>query len=175
MSGLFFIGIALFQILWAGVVLRVPRIEVMSVGIAANLASMALWGVSRLWGIPFGPNAGVPEPIGPPGVLATLLEALVVASVVWSLLPRERTAVLATGSYRFALGGSAAIVLLFAAPGVITGLEQSHDHGSTGHDSSQHESGPSAPSESDHVPTQLPKEQRKTTTPAPEPEGHSHE
>ncbi|MFD2399884.1 hypothetical protein ACFSVJ_28200 [Prauserella oleivorans] len=43
-SGLFFIGIALFQLLWAGLVLRFPRSAWITVGIAANLASMMLWG-----------------------------------------------------------------------------------------------------------------------------------
>lgn len=130
-SGLFFVGIAFFQFAWATMIVRFPRTDLLSAGIAANLGSMALWGASRTWGVPVGPSAGVPEAVGIPGVLATLFEAIVVLSAAWSLLPRERAAVFAPGAYRFALGGAAVFVTALTPLGVVAGLE--HAHGSAGH------------------------------------------
>lgn len=154
-SGLFFTLIALFQLVWAGWVVRTPRADVMSAGIAANLGSMALWGASRVWGIPIGPNAGVPEAVGVPDVLTVLLEIVVVAGAVWSLRPRGRTVVLAPGSFRFAVGGVAVAVLMVAAPGVVTGFEHGHaGHGSHGEGSTggHHEPETESPTQSGRQP-----------------------
>lgn len=177
-SGLFFTAIALFQLLWAGVVFHVPRAEVIGAGILANMGSVLLWGLSRVWGIPVGPNADVPEPVGVPDVLTVVLESIVVASAIWSLLPRKRTAVLATGSYRFALGSAAIVVALLAAPGMVAGLEQGHaDHGShdTGNGDSHRETETDSPTNSDRedrppAPSGPP---RSTSTP-PESDSHTH-
>lgn len=170
-SGLFFIGIALFQLLWAGLVLRFPRSAWITVGIAASLASMMLWGASRLWGIPMGPNAGVPEELGIPGVLTTLLEAVVVGSAAWSLRPRKRVTVFSTRSYRFALGGAAVFVAALMAPGVVTGLDHEHEgseHGGAGH---EHDSTTTPPNES--APATLTPNAPPSTTSHGSP-GHSH-
>lgn len=129
--GLFFLGLAGFQLVWAGFVFLLPRSWLVILGLIANVASIALWGASRLWGVPVGPNAGVPEAVGLSGVVTVLLESVVVVTALWFLLPREQSAVLATGSYRFALGGAAIIVATLMAPGVATGL--AHDHGGHGH------------------------------------------
>lgn len=128
--GLFFVGIAVFQILWAGVVVRVPRSGVVSLGLTANLASMVLWGASRVWGPPMGPNAGIPEPVGVSGMLTVLLEAVTVVSALWLLLPRQQIAVLTTGSYRFALGGAILAMATLTAPGAVAAL--GHGHGGQG-------------------------------------------
>lgn len=138
-SGVFFVGIALFQLVWAGVVLRLPRTGVISVAIATNLASTALWGVSRAWGVPFGPHAGEPEAIGNAGMLAVLFEAVVVLSAAWSLLPRERSAVFAPGAYRFVTVGTAVLVLALTPFGVLSGLEHTHGGTGNGHSGSHHE------------------------------------
>lgn len=52
LSGLFFAGIAVFQSLWAALVLRDPPPGVIALGIAANLGTIALWGAGRTWGYP---------------------------------------------------------------------------------------------------------------------------
>lgn len=131
LSGVFFLSLAGFQLVWAGAISRFPNSWLVSLGLIANIASIALWGASRLWGVPVGPNAGAPEAVGPSGVLTVLLESILVVTALWFLLPREQSAVLATSSYRFALGGAAVIVVTLMAPGVAAGLE--HDHGSHGH------------------------------------------
>lgn len=135
-SGIFFLAIALFQFLWAPAVFRFPRHrrKVMILGTVVNLASMILWAASRIWGPPLGPAAGIPEMVGVPGVVATMLEAVVVIQVLWFLLPREQPAVLSAGGYRFA---SLSTVLLMAALvifGTSAALTRDHEHVNGGGD-----------------------------------------
>lgn len=131
LSGVFFLALAAFQLVWAAGVSLVPSNRLLSLGLIANGASIALWGATRRWGLPVGPHAGTPEAVDLSGVLAVLLESVVVVTALWYLLPREQSTVLAAGSYRFALGGAAVVVLTLTAPGVATGLD--HGHGSHGH------------------------------------------
>lgn len=180
LSGVFFAGLAAFQLGWAAVIIRWPRPTILGIGLIANLGAMTLWVVSRVWGVPFGPHAGVPEAVGVPGVVTMMLEASVLLGVTWSLLPRYRDALLTTGGYRFAVTGAALAMLMFMAPGVITGLEHSHS-GAEGHhgssESSHHDgdsptqsskpkpSGPNQPVE--------PKQQAPAPTTQPPAEGSS--
>lgn len=165
LSGVFFLGLAGFQLVWAGAVSRFPRLWLASLGLVANLASMALWGASRLWGIPVGPNAGVPEAVGLAGVLTVLLESIVVVTALWLLLPREQTAILATGSYRFAVAGAVVVVAALTAPGVVAGLD--HGHGSHGHGHGDTHSG----SDHQNAPTSS---EPSTNTTSPTPTGNVH-
>lgn len=132
LSGAFFLALAVFQLVWAAAVVRFPNRPLVVLGVAANLASMALWGISRMWGIPAGPNAGVPEPVGPAGILTVLLESVAVASAVWFLLPRQQPAVLSTGGHRFAVGGVVLAVAALTGPGMATAVGHGHTH-SSGH------------------------------------------
>ncbi|MBA0125852.1 hypothetical protein H0B56_09890 [Haloechinothrix sp. YIM 98757] len=182
-AGAFFAGIALFQLAWAGAVLRLPHTPVIGVAIAANLASMALWGASRTWGVPFGPHAGEPEAIGIAGVLAVLFEAIVVLSAAWSLLPRERSAVFAPGAYRFAAAGAAVFVVALTPLGVLSGLE--HTHGGPGeshtgsHSDEQGEPAPAPERDTSQEPTPdadtPPSEEPGTGNHEHEDTGHSHD
>ncbi|MDA1361087.1 hypothetical protein O1R50_15765 [Glycomyces luteolus] len=97
-------------------------------GIVANIGFLGLWGVSRVWGVPFGPHAGVPEAFGEADLIAAAMEVAIVVGLLWSLLPRERHGVLSAGGYR------AVVVLAFVAlgamaiPGASAALEHSHSH-----------------------------------------------
>ncbi|GAA5128746.1 hypothetical protein [Haloechinothrix salitolerans] len=126
LSGVFFAGLAAFQLIWAAVVIRWPRPAILGFGLIANLGAMILWGVSRAWGLPFGPHAGIPETVGAPGVLTMMLEVSVLLGLTWSVLPRRRATSLTTGGYRFAVTGAALAMLLLMTPGVIKGLEHGH-------------------------------------------------
>jgi Na+/melibiose symporter-like transporter len=77
-SGLFFVSIALLQLIWALVVVARPTTAVLAAGIAANVGAAALWALSRTAGAPFGPNAGEPELVQAAGLCALLLEVYVV-------------------------------------------------------------------------------------------------
>lgn len=56
-------------------------------GVVLNTGIIGLWIVSRTEGLPFGPNAGMPEHIHGPDVLATVFEAVIVVACFSRLRP----------------------------------------------------------------------------------------
>lgn len=61
--------------------------------VATSLTLILTWAASRAFGIPFGPNAGMPEPVDRPDLLATILELLTLAALapLLSRGPARRT------------------------------------------------------------------------------------
>ncbi len=182
LSGVFFAGLAAFQLIWAAVVIRWPRPTILGIGLIANLGAMTLWVVSRVWGVPFGPHADVPEAVGVPGVLTMMLEASVLLGVTWSLLPRYRSALLTTGGYRFAVTGAALAMLMLMTPGVIEGLEHGHSeaeghHGTSesgGHNGDHSPKQPTTPEKTGPNQPATPKQQAPTTSKPPVDGGSGH-
>jgi hypothetical protein len=82
LAAIFFIAVALFQLAWAMLVLWRPSILVYLSGAVINALVVVTWVVSRTSGVPVGPEAGEPEPVGFPDVLATAFELLLVVLVV---------------------------------------------------------------------------------------------
>jgi hypothetical protein len=80
--GAFFILAAVFQIAWAIVVVFRPSAIVYTTGALANGAIIAVWALSRTIGLPIGPEAWVPEPLSTVDLTTTLMELLLVVSVV---------------------------------------------------------------------------------------------
>jgi hypothetical protein len=76
--GAFFIALGAFQVLWAGAVMWKPNNLVLWSGVLVNLATIAIWIVSRTAGLPIGPEAGEAEAIGVLDAVSTALEAVVV-------------------------------------------------------------------------------------------------
>jgi hypothetical protein len=73
-EGVFFVALATAQgLLGLGIAGR-PRTALYAVAIASSLAAVALWIVSRTTGVPIGPHAWAPEPVGRPDAVATVLE-----------------------------------------------------------------------------------------------------
>jgi len=86
--GTFFAVTAWFQLSWAVAIMVRPNRRVLAVGVAANLAVIATWAMSRTWGVPVGPGAWEPEPVALADALATGLEAgIVVISLAVLLRP----------------------------------------------------------------------------------------
>jgi hypothetical protein len=79
--GVFFIALGAFEAFWAGAVVLRPSRLVIVIGIAANVATVLLWAVSRTAGLPIGPEPWMPEEIGVLDVAATTLELLLVAGL----------------------------------------------------------------------------------------------
>ena len=80
--GAFFILVAAFQIAWAIVVVLMPSTTVSTIGALANGAIIGVWALSRTTGLPIGPEAWAPEPVSTLDVTATLIELLLVVSVM---------------------------------------------------------------------------------------------
>ncbi|MFI6902570.1 hypothetical protein ACIBKY_15035 [Nonomuraea sp. NPDC050394] len=109
--GAFFAVAGWAQVLWAAVVLRRPARPVLLAGIVGNAAIVALWGVSRTLGVPFGPGAGRPEPVGAPDVLATALEIVLVCCAL-ALLDRTARPAVPSRSGRIGAGLVAGLVVV---------------------------------------------------------------
>ena len=103
MHGTFFAVVAWLQIAWAvGVILR-PTRRLLTAGVVLNAGIVGVWAVSRIWGVPIGPDAWTPEAVSLADVLSSGFEAGI---VVLSLAVLVRPA-LAQRSIRpsFAIGG----------------------------------------------------------------------
>lgn len=87
--GLFFAIVTPLQLAWAEAVRRRPGARrLLAVGAAGNLAVVGVWVVSRLVGLPLGPDPFEPERIGFKDVLATVDE-LGLAGLALVLLARR--------------------------------------------------------------------------------------
>ena len=83
-SGLFFAGLATFQLVWAFLAWSRPQSLVLAAGIAANAGAAALWVMSCIVGPPFGPSAGQPEAVSSAGISVLLLQCYVVMGAGWA-------------------------------------------------------------------------------------------
>jgi manganese oxidase len=96
--GAFFLLAAIFQTLYAVALLRHPESWLLCLGIAANLALIAIWVWTRTIGIPLvGPAAGELEPIGRIDVVAKVAEAGLVVVLAALLRVRRLPPVLMSG------------------------------------------------------------------------------
>jgi hypothetical protein len=131
-AGLFFLLSAAAQLGWAAWCWsRASSRRVLLAGTGGSVALALVWAVSRTSGLPFGPEAGVAEPVGVADAVCVALEVLsaglaVIAATAWAparlkapSTPR-RAAVLTGAVAALTLVASGAAI---AAPG--------HDHGAT--------------------------------------------
>jgi hypothetical protein len=125
-SGLFFVSIALLQLIWARVVLARPTTAVLAAGIAANVGAAALWALSRTAGAPFGPHAGEPELVQAAGLCALLLEIYVVMGAGWVWYRGQQSEPISAFANAIVLLCAGTVIAAAATVGVASGLR--HDH-----------------------------------------------
>lgn len=133
----FFSLLAAFQIMWGLFLLVRPMPRAMLLlGGAVNLGALTAWVISRAEGMPFGPAAGVPEPIGRADVLACALGAVVVLGAGhlaggWESAGRllRSRPVLATGGSALAVS-AISVLALTSVSGHAHGEGGGHSHGS---------------------------------------------
>jgi len=80
--GVFFVVVALAQLGWVVAVVSDPTRMVYVVGALGNALIAVTWVVSRTTGLPFGPGAGEPEPVGIADVVSTAFELVIVIGAV---------------------------------------------------------------------------------------------
>jgi hypothetical protein len=131
LHGSFFAAIAWLQIAFAvGVILR-PNRRLLVAGVVLNAGIIGVWAMSRIWGVPIGPEAWTPETVGLADVLSSAFEAAIVAlSLAVIVRPalasqRLRPAVALPGVAAAALG-VAVVSSMAVAPAFAAG----HSHGS---------------------------------------------
>jgi hypothetical protein len=136
-AGVFFGLLTVGQLVAAGLVLRRSRSAAFWMTVAVSDIPLVLWLCSRTVGLPFGPDAGVPEPFGVADVAAALLEisTLVLAFVLFYAHERSRRLDVTQHQSSLALVAVAAVALvgLAGALGVVGGdghgdLPQSKHH-----------------------------------------------
>lgn len=81
-QGLFFIIAAIAQVLWAIWVVVAPSRLLYLLGVVGNAAIVALWIVTRTYGVPAGPGAGEREAVEFADTLATVFEILLVVGAL---------------------------------------------------------------------------------------------
>lgn len=77
-----FLAAAVFQGAWSMACLSGPSARTRWLGIAVNAAVVLAWAYTRTVGLPVGPFAGSPEPIGFPDAAAVTFELLLIAGLV---------------------------------------------------------------------------------------------
>jgi hypothetical protein len=134
--GIFFLGLAWSQTLWAMGVVSRPWRWLLIVGIAANAAVIAVWVLSRTVGIWIGPNATVSEAATYPDILATVLEAMIVVGAMLVLIhPRLLDHRLhLRWAAPTAVSAGLVLVAVSAGYGLSPRFVTAHDHGAhSGH------------------------------------------
>ena len=97
-QGIFFVGAAIAQLLWALWVVIAPSRLIYLAGAAGNAAIVAMWIVTRTAGIPAGPGAGEREAVEFADTLATAFEVVLVIgalALARTVVPRRATGALA--------------------------------------------------------------------------------
>lgn len=78
-AGVFFSALVIAEAALAIAILRRPDNRTVGLALGVSLATVAVWTVSRTFGLPFGPEAYRPEAIGVIDMLSTLAEVSTVA------------------------------------------------------------------------------------------------
>ena len=101
--GAFFIASGWVQLAWSAVAPRQADRRLLWVGLSGNLVVVAVWVVSRAWGLPFGPGPGEAEAVAAPDLAATALESVAAVACLGALWRTTPPA----GRLRLVLGAAA--------------------------------------------------------------------
>jgi len=133
--GTFFAVVAWLQLSWAAAVIVKPTRRLLTLGALGNTGVIATWAVSRLWGLPVGPDAWTREPVSFADALATGFEVgIVVASLAVLMRPTlaHRSIRAPLGIASIALSGLAVAVVSTVA--LAPSFASAHHGGSNGGD-----------------------------------------
>lgn len=139
MHGSFFSLLGWTQLAWAVAIVVTPRRRVLAFGAAVNSLALAVWAVSRVWGMPVGPDAGVAEAVGFADAMVAGFEGVIVAASLGVLLrPKlwEQRVEPALARIGLAAGGLAVVVVSTAA--MTPSMASDHAHGAGGHGADGH-------------------------------------
>jgi len=128
--GTFFAVTAWLQLSWAVAVVLRPTRRILTAGVILNAGILGVWAVSRVWGVPIGPDAWTPESVGWSDALSSACElgivALALAVVVRpAMAQRQVRPAVAAPVFGVAGLGVAVVSSLAFTPA----LASSHHHG----------------------------------------------
>ena len=149
-----FFGVALFQIVWAGLVLGRPTRLVLLAGAAANLIFVLAWVASRTVGIEFIDGFQEVEDVGLTDMVTVLLEGLLVAGAAVLAFAPDRRLLPVAGALRAAgLGGLGLAVALLGVPAAaaVNDHADSEGHEDAAEVAAGHENGDGEHADSEHA------------------------
>jgi hypothetical protein len=79
MHGMFFVVVGWLQISWAVAVILRPKRRLLTIGVLLNAGIIGVWVMSRVWGVPVGPEAWTPESVALADALSSGCEFGIVA------------------------------------------------------------------------------------------------
>jgi hypothetical protein len=135
--GAFFAVVAWLQLCWAAAMVLRPTRTLLGLGVVGNTAVMLTWAVSRIWGVPIGPEAWEAESVSMADGLATGFEAAIVLVALAVLLQPRLTQ--RTIRPRLGLAGIGTTTLAIAVVSTVALSPSfaSDHHGSGGHSSDE--------------------------------------
>ena len=89
LHGTFFAVVAWLQLSWAVAVVVRPTRWLLAAGALLNAGILGVWAVSRVWGVPIGPDAWTPEAVGWSDALSSVCELGIVALALAVLVRPE--------------------------------------------------------------------------------------
>ena len=116
-EGAFFLVLSIIEGVLAAALLLAPGRRPCQGAVLASIATIAVWAWSRTTGVPIGPDAGYPEPVGRADIIATLLEALTALALLPTILPNRspgRASLLDRRAHRPTAVAVAAVALITA-------------------------------------------------------------
>ena len=125
-SGIFFAGLAAFQLLWAVLAWFRPASLALAAGVGANAVVSVLWIMSCIAGPPVGPSVGQPETVGGAGIAVLLLQCYVVMGSAWALSRRWRTQEVSRFRRALVLVGANTVMACAVMVGLVAGLQSDH-------------------------------------------------
>lgn len=130
--GMFFAALGVLQILWALAAWARENAPARRTMIGLTLGVIALWALTRTTGLPVGPAAGAAERVGRADLLAVVLEACVVLTLVAAGRRHAASTTAPSPSamrYVALLGAGALAVSAITTPALAATESGAHSHG----------------------------------------------
>ena len=135
--GTFFAVVAWLQLSWAVAVVVRPTRWLLAAGALLNAGILGVWAVSRVWGVPIGPDAWTPEAVGWSDALSSVCEVGIVALALAVLVRPEVAQRRLRPSVAVPVVGIAGLgVAVISSLAFTPALASSHHHGEA--DGSRH-------------------------------------
>jgi hypothetical protein len=128
--GTFFAVVAWLQLSWAVAVVVRPTRSLLAAGALLNAGILGVWAVSRVWGVPIGPEAWTPEAVGWSDALSSVCELGIVALALAVLVRPEVAQRRLRPSVAVPVVGIAGLgVAVISSLAFTPALASSHHHG----------------------------------------------
>jgi hypothetical protein len=131
--GILFAALGWFQLGWAAAYVARPGRRLASLGLMVSLAVLVVWVASRTIGLPFGPEPGAVEPLGPLDLACSGFEGVLILVVGTRLVAGNAMRRRRLGLRPAVMAAGLALVTVALVTSVAFGLSGGSAHGPVGH------------------------------------------